>query len=124
MFGKTKYVDVPVYYAVPVDNPKEYQLTDELRGSIAALAHNPGFQYLLNRAKVVKAYLQRQLAEGKHESMRDVQYLQAGIYWADFWQKELSKNSQPVKPPEAVSSDTEAFEAAKAALEVVGISDE
>lgn len=100
-------------------------LNDELRASIASLKYHPGFEYLLARARAVKAYLKRQLEEGRHDDMRQVHYLQAGIYWANFWEREMLTKSQPVKPPAEPSDiEREAFEAAKAALEVVGLSDD
>lgn len=117
----------PRYKVIPVTKTHETEpvLNDELRASIRTLEFHPGFEYLLRRADAVKAFLKRQLEEGKHTDMREVHYLQAGIYWASFWEREMRSKSQPIKPPaDATELDREAFEAARLALEVVGITDD
>ena len=119
MFGKV----ATNYKVVPLERPTtEPVLNDELRASIASLRSHPGFEYLTSRARAVKAYLQRQLETGRHENMRDVQYLQAGIYWAEFWEREAQAKSQPIKPPvDPTEFERQAFETARAGLEAVGV---
>lgn len=129
MFGwmrKLTPVTNEISYTVSIDTQPatEPVLNDEMRASISSLIHHPGFNYLLHRARYVKAYLKRQLEEGRHDNLNQVNYLQAGIYWASFWEREMLSKSQPVKPP-AVATDfeREAFETARAALDVVCLED-
>ena len=92
-----------------------------MKEAVASLTHNPGFKFLLNKLEHVKAYLNRELVTGKHAEMKDVLYLQAGLYWAGWLQDELTK-SQPKNPlHEPYDAQFDAFNAAEAALEVVGL---
>jgi hypothetical protein len=121
IFGKPEVVEKIVYQTVPVPDVEYVEPTAEVKEAIAALGFNPGFKCLLARMRYVKAHLNRQLIEGKHSDMRDVSYLQSGIYWAGWLESELLK-SQPTKPPAQASEFVEeAFEASRAALDVVGI---
>lgn len=120
------YIPESTIKIVELERPQtEPVLNNELRASISSLRHHPGFEYLLLRARAVKGYLKRELEEGQHVDMKRVQYLQAGIYWANFWEREMTAKSQPVKPPAmATDIEREAFEAARDALEVVGLDTE
>jgi hypothetical protein len=108
------------FVVVEVEAPRTREITDDVRSSVQALAHQPGFQHLLSRCRAMRAYLKKQLVESKHASMEEVQYLQAGIYWAGWLEQEMSKH-QPVKPPaQAYDVEAQAFREAQLLIDVVG----
>lgn len=83
-------VDVK-YVVVEVEKPfqKVPPLTQELKDSIHALALTPAFQYIRAKARLEKAFLERQLREIRHEEVNSVNFLQNGIYWAGWLERQL-----------------------------------
>jgi len=87
------------YVVVEVEKPfqKIPPLTQELKDSIHALALTPAFQYILAKARLEKAFLERQLREIRHDEVNSVNFLQNGIYWAGWLERQLKLSQQTGK---------------------------
>jgi hypothetical protein len=117
---KPDTIETTRFQVIEVEAPRSHDITEDIRTSVQALAHQPGFEHLLARCRSMRAYLKKQLIESKHASMEEVQYLQAGIYWAGWLEQEMTRH-QPTKPPApAYDFEAQAFREAQALIEVVG----
>lgn len=77
---------------IEVEVPRKAPLfSKEIKESLAALPGHPGFEYLLNRLKFEQAVLATKLKNERHESMRDVEFLQSGIFWTNWLRGQLDK---------------------------------
>ncbi len=87
------------YVVVEVEKPfqKIPPLTQDLKDSIHALSLTPAFQYILAKARLEKAFLQRQLQEIRHDEVNSVNFLQNGIYWAGWLERQLKLSAQTGK---------------------------
>lgn len=68
---------------VPVANSGD----DEV---IASLLNHPGFVALCNRFKLKRQALLAQLEGTRHKEIRDVDFIQSGLYWLRFAESEVN----------------------------------
>jgi hypothetical protein len=93
-----------------------------IRESVATLSSHPGFLYLLSKCNAQNALLSSKLKNSFHQTLREVDLLQAGIYWSDWLKQELDKSTMGATRPQTDAFDEErqAFEALDAQIERVG----
>lgn len=121
MFTKTKTVEVPV--VVELEPQKRIPELDETtRQAVLALSTHPGFQYLLARLGVERAALESQLKRLRHSSIREVDALQLGIFWAGWLEDQLRRETRVQKsiPTKRLNPEEDsAYQAALSAYKVV-----
>lgn len=93
-------------------NTKLPDITGDLRESLKALGSHPAFNYLLQRFRYERSAMQTALNEGMNLSEIQLRYLQAGIYWASKFERDLANLTQS-KPPTRPATDSEADEFTK-----------
>lgn len=127
MFKKLfeRFRSKPKVFVVEVEKPRKLPTFDDnIRASVAILADQPGFVYLLAKHRFIHDTLKRQLETAKHEKLDDVAYLQHGLFWSRWLENELNLavNRKParseVKDP--VQEELEAFNEANRMIELVG----
>jgi hypothetical protein len=94
----------------------------ELQESVATLNSHPGFIWLTQRLDVMNAALKAKLAQERHTDLKDVQFLQAGIYWSNWLRQEvaLATRAPHNKPLDAYDEELKAFQEIDALIERVG----
>lgn len=97
------------------------EITGDLRESIKALINHPGFNYLLQRFRFQKAAMETSLREGMNLTEIQLRYLQAGIYWASQFERDIATltQSRPATRP-AVDHEAEEFAKVRQSLEMIG----
>lgn len=95
----------------------------ELTESLKALASNPAFVYLLDRHKNQRLALERHLSGVRHKDLRETDFIQSGIFWSAWFEREIKKltalpSPKPIVPDDDVLS---AFNEINATLEKVGV---
>src|ERR1700678_3720627 len=104
--------EVTKYKVVELEAPRS--LTEgnaEIAQSIQTLAGHPGFNHLTNKLSYQSAALKSQLCGSRHQDLREVYFLQAGIYWSNWLKMELQRATVKV-----VGSPKDAFEEEMAAF--------
>jgi hypothetical protein len=116
------------YQIVEVDKPRPTQGWDkENRENVVVLKEHPGFIYLLNKLAYQTALLKATLElpatnQGRHKDMRDVEFLQSGIYWTKWLKNQIDAATQRVRsvPQPALDEEERAFKELQATLNKVG----
>ena len=107
---------------IEVEKPRTLVPVD--RDTLATLQHHPGFVFLLGKLRTQRNYFESLLKNQKHESIREVDYLQGAIYWSNWLEMSLNKELSGRQTPQAQADPLElelaAFEQAKQALEMIG----
>lgn len=83
------------------------ELTGDLKESLKALQHSPAFQYMIHRLRHQHAALSNTLKEGMQLTEIQMRFLQAGLYWTSFIEKDFAKLTQTV-PQARPATDPEA----------------
>jgi hypothetical protein len=119
---KRKKIEVPVI--LEIESTKRIPPLDaNTREAVTSLRSHPGFQYLLGKLRVERAVFESQLRNQRHSNLSDVAYLQAGAFWTNWLEKEVSREIGIIQRNTAVPLSQEelaAFETAKAAYEEIG----
>jgi hypothetical protein len=116
------------YQIVEVDKPRPIQGWDkEARENVVALKEHPGFVYLLQKlayqTTLLKATLELPATnQGRHKDMRDVEFLQSGIYWTKWLKNQVDAATNRVRavPQPALAEEEAAFKELQATLNKVG----
>jgi len=97
-------------------------LDDAVRESVRALAWHPGFQYLRDKLRLQRAVLEAQLHGARQESLREVEFLQSGVYWIAWLESQIRREvGIPARAPAKVTDEEEELiEAVRASIESVG----
>lgn len=100
---------VPVEYKiVEVSSPRANLKRDKETGeSIATLSSHPGFVALLNRLLLQNQFLKSKLDNERHSDMREVDFLQSGIYWSNWLQQEVNREVMRMTRPSYTATDEE-----------------
>lgn len=100
IFGKKKSA---VPQVVEIEMPRRAPIfSNEIKESLASLAGHPGFMYIVDRLRFEQAVLATKLKNERHENLRDVEFLQSGIFWTNWLKSQLDK---AVFRPEAPKVD-------------------
>lgn len=107
---------------VEVEKRSDPKLDAELRESVRSLAWHPGFRYLRDKLTFQRQALLARLAQSKHASLSDAEFIQSGIAWASWLEAQLDKatasatrHATPTTP-----SEEDLIEQVKASIERVG----
>jgi len=97
------------------------ELTGDLKESLKSLQHAPAFQYILSRLRHQHAALDNTLKEGMQLTETQIRFLQAGLYWTSFIEKDFAKLTQtlPQARP-ATDPEAELFRQIQGNMELVG----
>ena len=114
--------DVHHYHVVEIEKgAKLPEITGDLRESLKALALHPGFVYLLQRFKFQKAAMETALREGMNLTETQLRYLQAGIFWAGQFDRDIATLTRDKAKSAPASTDQAAeFEKVRQSLEMIG----
>lgn len=99
---------------------------EDLRAAVSSLDQHPGYRYLSDKRKLQIGLLRRQLEALRFEKTDDIVFLQAGIFWLNFSQRERDSilNSRVAeREPSGEELELAAFREMDALLERVGIPD-
>lgn len=96
--------------------------TTEQKAQLANLLHHPGFKYLLGSFQMEKAKLETLLKQQRHDTIRDVDALQLGIFWLGYAERKCRQAAGEVHDARRKASDQEIadFTSAHSAIELVG----
>lgn len=112
------------YKVVEVDPSKRFNIKadKDVLESIATLNHHPGFLYLVKKLELQAGLLKSKLNGERHKDLEAVQFLQAGIFWSGFFQREA--NAAMSRPTERqvdpFEEEMKAFKELDAMVERVG----
>lgn len=112
-----------IYQVIEVEKPRPLADDGDADSTIVTLQHHPGFQRLMGKLKLERSVLETKLKNARHDSLRDVEFIQSGIFWASWLErqveKEVSAKARPTPQP-AYDEEAEAFKRASALVEEVG----
>lgn len=113
------------YKVVELEPGVAADLDEESVKAIPALEHNPGFKAVCAKLKLQRAILQSKLDNTHHKDIREVDFLQSGLYWTKwletFLKSEIGRQELIyAKPRSAFDIEEREFERMSASLEVVG----
>lgn len=92
-------------------------MTPELSQSIASLAGHPGFQYLSMKLQKQGELLQASLVNDRHKDLREAEFLQSGVQWCSWLQRQVESATSRVRTPRpATPEEISAF----SSIELVG----
>jgi hypothetical protein len=94
----------------------------EQRETVSTLAYNPGFVLLTDRLSLQAAALKAKLVADRHKEIRDVEFIQSGIFWCNWLQAQVTGTTtrQSVRRIDATEEDIEAIKAIEASYASVG----
>lgn len=112
---KIKLVEVPVLRTQSGWNR-------ELRETVATLASHPGFVALTDRLALQAASLKAKLAADRHPTLRDVEFIQSGIFWCNWLQNQVAAATTrtAVRRQDAADEDIAAIKEIEATYAKVG----
>jgi len=113
----------PVQYKIVELTKRGPQSNEEgIKESVATLASHPGFVWLIKRLELQRSALKSKLDLEKHETLREVDFLQAGIYWAGWLQQETARMTTklPQRKLDPFEEELVAFRELDSAIERVG----
>ena len=116
-------VEVVKYKVVEVESPRTpFQVDKATQESIATLSSHPGFVALMHKCAYVNAALKTKLAGEHHKDLREVDFLQAGIYWSNWLLMESRRSTTklPQKISDAFADEESLFGEVDAHIERVG----
>jgi hypothetical protein len=91
------------------------------REALVSLSGHPGITALINKLRLQRQYLETQLIKERHETLRDADILQLGIYWSRFVESQIEQaiGTTQHKARPMVESEVEEFEKVRSAIESV-----
>lgn len=94
----------------------------EIREAIQTLSAHAGFIALTDRLNTMNSMLKSKLNAERHPDLRQVDFLQAGIYWSNWLKQEVARSTtkMPERPVDPLAEEEQAFRELDAALERVG----
>lgn len=94
----------------------------QLRETVTTLQAHPGFLALCERLDLQAAALRTKLNNERHASLRDVEFIQSGIYWCNWLrgQVNMATIKAPQRRQEAAEEDYQAIKEIEASFEKIG----
>lgn len=97
--------------------------SEEMRASIATLPSHPGFQYLIKKLALQHAQLRSKMDFERHTDLREVDFLQSGLYWSAWLDNEVKRTTvkytaQRIDP---MADELQAFQEIDSQIERVGM---
>ena len=114
------------YRVVEVEKPKPLAENLEADETIVTLAHHPGFIRLMAKLKLQRSQLETTLKRTRQADLRDVDFLQTGIFWTEWLESQVNKEVFSKKrptPQPASELEAAAFAEASRLIEMIGAED-
>lgn len=115
---------IVIYKIVEVEKPKPViEDNEEILKSVASLATHPGFEYLNNKLKLQRALLKSRIDSDRHAELKDVEFIQSGIFWCSWLDTQVRQALYTVSRPKLVATlpvEEELFKQMSANLAEVG----
>lgn len=111
------------YQVVELDQARTpLQVGKEAQESIQTLSSHPGFLALMHQHQLTLSMLKTKLAKDLHKDMREVDFLQAGIFWSDWYLQQVKHSTMKMSQriSDATKDEEDLFGAVDANLELVG----
>ena len=107
---------------VVIETERVAPLTAEDEAAIASLQNHPGMTAMIRKCTLMRAALISQLERTRHDSIRDVDFLQSGAYWLRFLEREMVAATKAAKraTPRLAEDEVSLFEQIRAQIESVG----
>ena len=124
LFTTVKIQEVPVYQIVEIKGPRIITKWDnETKAAVATLQSHPGHVAVMDRLALQRQLLESKLTREFHKDMREVDQLQAGVFWLGYVQEVISKALQLPQhtPKDAMDEEMEAFRELDSKIERVGM---
>jgi hypothetical protein len=115
---------VVVYKLIEVEARTHTRWDKESKDAVSTLQSHPGFLALLDKLKLQRGIIENTLKSTRHQDIRAVDFLQSGIYWAGWLQREVEATTLkgPTKQyKDPMQEELEAFQAIDAQIERVGM---
>lgn len=90
IFGREFFKKKPEWNVIEVPAPVLAEQVEDDE-AIRTLALHPGFRSLVRRLALQKAVIQTKLLKVHHKDLREVDNLQAGIFWLEYLDTEVTK---------------------------------
>lgn len=116
-------VEKIVYKVVEVKDRPIQEWDKETKDAISTLPAHPGFLAVMNRLSLQRQMLNTKLSASYHKELREVDFLQSGLYWLNYIQNTVEQATKVRNAPkqlDAYDEEREAFERINAAIERVG----
>jgi hypothetical protein len=129
LFGKyTDYFAKNVKYKIIEVPPHRTQTRwdDDTKAAVSTLSSHPGFVALMDRMFLQRALIEQKLTREFHKDMREVDVLQAGLYWLTWLQDQVQKATvigSSKRTRSAEDEEIEAFGEVDAHIERIGSPD-
>jgi hypothetical protein len=111
------------YKIVEVPAPRTQAGWDkDMRETIGTLSAHPGFVALISRLGLQASLLRAKLLNDRHPSLKDVEFLQSGIFWCSWLQQQVqTATTRTIQSQvDARVEDEQAFRELQATIEKVG----
>src|SRR5258708_3138777 len=82
------------YIVVPINKGTLVKWNKDTKEAVSSLAYHPGFKALCDRAEGHAALLEGRLRTPGHKELREVDFLNSGIYWLSWMRQEVSRAAQ------------------------------
>lgn len=83
---------------------------EETKASVRTLDHHPGFLAVVDKVNLQKAMLVAQLTNTFHKDLRQVDYLQAGVFWLGLLER-LVQSATNIGSKQYISPEDEDMQA-------------
>jgi hypothetical protein len=97
-----KLFEKPEIRFIEIEAPRPTALSKDLHESLGTLAGHPAFNYLVAKLKVQRSLLETKLKNDRHATLKDVEFLQSGIYWSRWLEDQIQTAVH--KAPQASTS--------------------
>lgn len=125
--AEIEYIKMPPevqYKVVEVRAPRITQAwTKEIKEAVGTLSSHPGFIALMDRMALQRQMLEHKCSHEFHKDTREVDYLQAGVFWLGYAQELVAKATklQPSAPMDAFQEELDAFKELDSKIERIGM---
>ena len=110
---------------IEVEKPRGIgELTPDLKATLSTLSGHPAFLYLISKLKFQRSVLENKLKSERQVSLKDVEFLQSGIYWSRWLEDQVlsavSKTPQVSGETALTSDELAAFNQMRNSVQLVG----
>jgi len=120
---KPEVREVVKYQVVEVPNLRTQSgWNREMRETVTTLSAHPGFVALCDRLALQAANLKQKLNYERHANIRDVEFLQSGIFWCNWLKQQVdaATNRVAIAKRDAEMEDVEAIKQIEATYNFIG----
>src|SRR5258708_12879865 len=96
MFERIKKLFAPVveYKIVEVEKPRtQFRWDQNTKDAVSTLSAHPGFIALTDKLSLINAQLKTKCFSSVHKKLREVDFLQAGIFWSNWLRDQVEQST-------------------------------